>query len=806
MTSQAEQLARVSAEADALAGEVAVFRRSKVWQVAEGLRRARRRLAPPGTRRDHTVRLAVRATIAVVDDGLSTALAAGSRNAWRGLRHWLFKPRGLWALDYRPPGDPTVVLYSDHDDLFPEHRPRRGPAASRDRRVTVSLIATARNERASVATWLASVAAQSRVPDEIVVVDGGSSDGTPDVLEAEAMRLGLDLKVFVEPHANIARGRNLAIERARGDVLACTDLGCRLTPAWLERIVAPFEADEAVQVAAGWYVTLEDGRPARRRRWPRLDEVDPAVFVPSSRSIAFTREAWATVGGYPEWLTLTGEDTWFALELRRFCDHWAFVPEAEVEWDTPSSMAGYWRKIYSWSVGDGESGVGGPLYWRSCRRLAAVIVGATAGAGTVVATAAGIGPGVALVLLGVFTAAVAAAVRRRQASLGSLNAIVWEVGAEAARVMGFVRGAARRRQVIARRHGGTRGLAMIMSGVPIDDTGGGARCTQLALELLKQNWYVVFVSRFPRYESANLGLKIRHRRLFTVSFDGFAWRRFLRDHADLLRTRPAMTVVEFPLADFLPLIQAIRRAGGSVVYDLLDDWDSTLGREWYSTGVERKIIARSDVLTATAKPLAARLTAMSRRDVVLLPNAVNTDLFDPAQPWPRPADFPSEAAWSMIYIGALWGDWFDWPLLGRLAAVYPEAAVVVIGDYRDQMRRVPGNLHFLGLKPQAMLPAYLTHADVAIVPWKINAVTHATSPLKVYEYLAMRRPVVAPKLDALVGIPGVLLSPDADAFVDNVARARQTRVDAAVIDAFVRENSWTARVRTLLESVGRDDA
>jgi glycosyltransferase involved in cell wall biosynthesis len=218
--------------------------------------------------------------------------------------------------------------------------------------------------------------------------------------------------------------------------------------------------------------------------------------------------------------------------------------------------------------------------------------------------------------------------------------------------------------------------------------------------------------------------------------------------------------------------------------------------------VERRIVGLSDVLVATAPSLASRLESMSGREVALLPNAVNTDLFDPDRPWPRPADYPA-AAWSMIYIGALWGDWFDWDLLRRLAVAYTEAAVVVVGDYRNQMASAPDNAHFLGLKAQRDLPGYLAHANVAIIPWKVNAVTHATSPLKVYEYLAMRRPVVAPRLDALEGIPGVFLSGDADDFVRNVGRARGEPLATAVVDRFVRENSWPTRVRTLLELVAR---
>ena len=803
----------LTARAEALTGQVtdlttqvSAFRGSAGWQLAEALRGVRRRVGPPGTRRDRVVRVGLRVLVTLARQGLRGGLAAGRRRAGAAVRQWLTRPRGPFAMEYPFKRFATVTLYTDRDDFFPGYAPRRSLSATRRQPAPVTLIATTRNERASVHSWMASVAAQTRPPDEIVIVDAGSTDGTPDELRQSAAAHGMNVTVLVEPGANIARGRNRAIEQATSPILACTDFGGRLTPTWLERIVAPFADDPEIQVVGGWYVTLENGRPQRRRRWPTLDEVDPGEFLPSSRSIAFTREAWTLAGGYPEWLTLTGEDTWFALELGRFCERWAFVPEAVVEWEAPGTMTAYWAKIYAWSIGDGEAAIQSGYYWRSFRRVTGPAVGGALAALSVAAVAEAARRSWPPLLLGAaLLAATVPAIRSRARALGSMRALAWEGGAEVARVVGFLRGVRRRPEVTARRLRGARGLVFMLSGVPIDDTGGGARCTQIALELLKQEWFVVFVSRFPRHETRDLGLRIRHPRLLATSLAELAWRRFIEDHRLVFRERPVAAILEFPLAEFVPVARAIRHAGGAVVYDLLDRWDSSLGAPWYSPAVERTVIALSDVLVATAPVLAARLQAMSGRDVALLPNAVNTDLFVPDRPFTRPDDYP-RAPWSMIYIGALWGDWFDWALLRRVAVAYPEAAVVLIGDYRGQMASPPANVRFLGLKPQAAVPAYLAHADVAIVPWKINAVTDATSPLKVYEYLAMRRPVVAPRLEALAGIPGLWLAADAEEFVQAIGQARRLGVDHGTVSGFVQDNSWTARVTAMLRLIQEVDS
>ena len=221
----------------------------------------------------------------------------------------------------------------------------------------VALVVTVRDEASSIFDLLAAIDGQTLAPNEIVIVDGGSSDGTVKELERWA-RSRPSVAVVSAPGASIPQGRNLAIAKTTESIIAVTDAGCIPDRDWLYKLVAALD-DPAVEVAMGFY------RSAPRSRFERLvdclnlldaGEVDPDRFMPSSRSVAFRRYVWEQVGGYPEWLPV-GEDQWFDHRIVAGGYRRRFVPDAVVRWRLRPDLRSFVRQYYRYAWGDGASGM-----------------------------------------------------------------------------------------------------------------------------------------------------------------------------------------------------------------------------------------------------------------------------------------------------------------------------------------------------------------------------------------------------------------------------------------------------------------
>jgi cellulose synthase/poly-beta-1,6-N-acetylglucosamine synthase-like glycosyltransferase len=177
---------------------------------------------------------------------------------------------------------------------------------------------------------------------EIVIVDGGSSDGTWELLEQWSAKVG-KLKVHRVPGANIPRGRNEAFKRTDADIVVSFDSGTKYADDWLRHMIGAFD-DEEVTVAGT--LTHVYGETLYEQCFAALCNEDRAedyvLFNPSHRGFAITKKIWEQIGGYPEHVP-AGEDTWFNTQWRKLECKYAYVPQAKQYWRVRSTWKGTFK-------------------------------------------------------------------------------------------------------------------------------------------------------------------------------------------------------------------------------------------------------------------------------------------------------------------------------------------------------------------------------------------------------------------------------------------------------------------------------
>jgi glycosyltransferase involved in cell wall biosynthesis len=220
--------------------------------------------------------------------------------------------------------------------------------------MNISICITTLNEERTIGVLLDSLLRQSKKPTKIIIVDGGSGDKTVEIIRHYQQKDGR-IKLLVEPCSR-ARGRNLAVEIAKEDIIAMTDAGCIADKNWLKNLTAPFVTGR-VDVSAGFYKMV--GESSFQKAESVFLGVRPAnfnySFLPSTRSIAFTKKIWEEVGGFPENLEGAAEDTVFNYKLIKAKAKFSRVKDAIVEWGMPASIFNFQFKIFHYAKGDVKS-------------------------------------------------------------------------------------------------------------------------------------------------------------------------------------------------------------------------------------------------------------------------------------------------------------------------------------------------------------------------------------------------------------------------------------------------------------------
>ncbi len=227
----------------------------------------------------------------------------------------------------------------------------------------ISFITTVFNEENTIEVFLDSLFAQSKLPDEIIIVDGKSHDSTLEKIkkyELISKKNNIPFKILIKK-GNRSVGRNEAINHATGEIIACSDSGNILDKNWLRSIVKPFE-NKNVDVVGGYYEGLAK-TIFQKCLTPFVlvmpDKIEPENFLPATRSIAFKKSTWKMVGGFPEEYS-HNEDYVFANKLKEKKAKIEFANDAIVYWLPRKSFKQAFTMFFRFALGDGESGI-----WRT---------------------------------------------------------------------------------------------------------------------------------------------------------------------------------------------------------------------------------------------------------------------------------------------------------------------------------------------------------------------------------------------------------------------------------------------------------
>jgi len=243
-----------------------------------------------------------------------------------------------------------------------------------------------------------------------------------------------------------------------------------------------------------------------------------------------------------------------------------------------------------------------------------------------------------------------------------------------------------------------------------------------------------------------------------------------------------------------------------LAYDHMDD---VLGFGDPPPSLRRKLerlVRRADLVNATSARLAADMELMGAKKVLRIGNGVEYSRFLEGFSLPEPAALAALPRPRVLYLGSL-AEWFDFDLLFRVARSMREVSFPLVGPLRPELEfrlgQAPPNVHFLGPRPYAEVPSWMSHADLAIIPFLRSPLTEAVDPVKLHEYLASGLPVIATPFSPELKAHGeaIALAEGEKAFAEALRSRLIAAVDREALRGLAKGRDWERILQPLVDAL-----
>jgi glycosyltransferase involved in cell wall biosynthesis len=256
------------------------------------------------------------------------------------------------------------------------------------------------------------------------------------------------------------------------------------------------------------------------------------------------------------------------------------------------------------------------------------------------------------------------------------------------------------------------------------------------------------------------------------------------------------------------LLKYSQSMGAKVIYDCVDEFSAFPGVTSAHSVVkaEKQLFNQSSFVIAVSKQLCERISKVNP-SCFYIPNAADFKHFNRAtRLMKRPPEIKNLKNPIIGFIGAIW-DWINIDLICKLAESHKDYSILLVGPvyYGLSDLQKHSNIFLVGTKKYDFLPQYLSCMDVCLIPFKINELTLASSPIKMYEYLAAGKPVVSTALPEVCENASqvVMIAKDDDDFIKKVEEAvndmKKPRNERTILRRinFAESNSWEKQVERI---------
>ncbi|HEY0427327.1 MAG TPA: glycosyltransferase [Pyrinomonadaceae bacterium] len=246
-----------------------------------------------------------------------------------------------------------------------------------------------------------------------------------------------------------------------------------------------------------------------------------------------------------------------------------------------------------------------------------------------------------------------------------------------------------------------------------------------------------------------------------------------------------------------------------LIYYCVDEYTAFTGASKGLKEIEEDLFRKADLVVVSAEKLFESKRKFNKNTFVI---RHGTDWAHFRKALDKETKIPAEIAnlpRPVIGFHGLLADWVDFELIKKTAAHFRDGSIVLIGkiavDAEQKIKildNIP-NVHFLGRKPYAELPAYCKGFDVALNPFAINDLTLAANPLKVREYLAAGLETVSTDIPEVRILEHCRVGATHEDFIFQIEEALRSKLTRGEISDSIKRESWDAKIEELRKIIER---